>query len=298
MYGGWVTWDQTEAHVLDYGFVFEADCDRLPTDGAGNANQLGAVTAAPLPEGVRSTSDFLVYNAELVTGIQCDRAQVDAANPAWTPAVPPMPATYVTFAIDVVPAPEGGLSDFWLDSDGDGIEEEFSATVTVDVYDAGITQLCTMVFEADTATEIVPTSYTAIDAFGAPSGPLWRAWSLTLTDGDSTDCRALDPATFGTNNLSDLLSGVPFGFGIGQMNDLAAAGPAAWGASWTTYEPLLYSVYLSFDGGNAVELAYGLFGDVNDCLVVDPALGVYPREYAQDGRVGNLVGIPYYLVTL
>ncbi|HHO49300.1 MAG TPA: hypothetical protein ENK18_00115 [Deltaproteobacteria bacterium] len=297
LYGGWITWDQTEAFALGYGTVHDAACAQIPIEPGGTTRVLPAVSMAPLPYGLRSTTELFVYDLAYVTGIRCARAQVPAGNPDWVPAPEPMDPVYVGFGVDVVMAPEGGLADFWFDADRDGRAEAYSASVTISVYDASTEPICTLIYEADTATEIDPSTWTAIDITGAPSGPIWRGWSLDLVHGDAIGCGTIDEVVWGTENIQELLSGTPFGFGIGELNDLADQGPSAF-ADWAAIEGTMFAVYLSFDGQQAVEANFGQLIDVDDCLVVEASQAVHPREIAASGRIGDLLAPPFYLFPL
>ena len=298
LYGSWLSWDRRSAVVLGYGTLSAAACDLVAANPTGGTQLLPAVRTTPLPPGLRSATEFLVYNLEQITGIRCGRASFRASNPTWVPQTQKMDPVYIGFGFDVVTAPEGGLADFWFDSDDDGFEEPYSSTVTVEVYDAQIRKLCTLVYDADTAEEIDPTIWTAIDATGTPSGPIWRAWRLDLVDGDSRDCGTIDDFVWGSDNIQEVLSKIPFGFGIGALDELEAQGPGQFGPAWSEIEPTVFAGYLTFDGKTSVEANFGQMVDVDDCLVVDPHQTLHPKEYAAQGRVGDLLVPPFYLFPL
>ena len=298
IYGSWVTWDRSRAVVLGYGTVSHAACDLVSAEPSGATQLLPRVRSTALPHGLRSATEFLVYNLELVTGIRCGRASVKASNTAWVPATHRMDPVYVGFGFDVVTTPEGGLADFWFDSDGDGFEEAYSSTVTVHVYDAQVRKLCSLVYDADPAQEVDPATWSAIDATGAASGPIWRAWQLKLDNGDSEDCGTIDDYVWRTDSIQEVLSRIDFGFGIGALNELALQGPSQFGADWDAIEPTIFAGYLTFDGTTAVEASFGQLIDVDDCLVVDPKQALHPKIWAAEGRVGDVLAPPFYLFPL
>ena len=157
------------------------------------------------------------------------------------------------------------------------------------ILDVNFTPLCTIEFEADAASLTDASSLNAIDAIGAASGPIERAWSLDL-DTATSDCDQLDAKVFGTDNIVDYMNTTyDFVYGLGEINAMDSVGSAAWGADWTGgIEPVVHSEYISIDGTNAVEVSIGALFDTDDCLVVDTAGGVFFRPAGANGVVGNL----------
>jgi hypothetical protein len=285
--------DGLTAAPLSYDFGYTAVCELLQEDAAGNFIPQPASSTAPFPDGVRLGNPFLFVNAEEATGIQCDRAYEPGGNPAWVPVPPVMTPVYVGFGMEVVTAPEGGLVDYWWDSNLDSVDEPYSASVVLTFYDSAFAPMCTMSYEADGALEVNPGTWTSMSG-----GDIWRAWRVNLVDGDSQDCTEIDPAVFGTANLQNLFSGLSFGFGIGEMVDTLAPLQTAYGANWATYEPFLNSVYITLNGTDAYEWSYGGGVNLNDCLVLDDGLFLLPTDTVRAGLPSQLIGLPVFVVVL
>ena len=66
--GSWVTFDRSEAIPMGYAFNFEATCDDVTVDAEGLLTPQSAVSSAPLADGFRSASPYLVLPFEEVTG--------------------------------------------------------------------------------------------------------------------------------------------------------------------------------------------------------------------------------------
>ena len=276
VYGAHISWDQLPAESISYGFVAEAVCQELSLDADGLSINVPA--QATVPDGLRFTNPWFVVPFEDVTGIECLEADLTAADPTAVPLPFGMSPAFVAYDIQFAQDPTGGVRDFYLDADLDGIADAFNALAFIDVYDAGFGLLCTMIYDIDGAVEIDPTTWTAVDGTGAPSGPITQAWEVSLADGISFDCGEVSPAVFGSTDLDDYLSSLNVGLGIGPSVELAALGPALWGADWAAVEPQLFSVYVTHDGVTALEASYASTYDTNDCSVADPALIPFLKE--------------------
>ena len=125
---------------------------------------------------------------------------------------------------------------------------------------------------------------------------MYRGWTLPLVDGAS-DCRRLDPALYGTDNILDLVGAWSFGFAMGEQYELMVHGWEVF-ADWSTIEDDTFAMYVSIDGVVSTEMSYGLYYDLDDCYVLDPNLELLSSLVLRDDWPGNLYGVPYYWVTL
>ena len=298
VHGNWVTWDRSEVQALGYTFNYNATCDEVLVDDGGAFSPLAVATDAPVEAGLRLGSGYFVLPFEDVTGIECDVADVDIGDAAWTPDSGTMTNIGFLPTIDVVQDRNGNLVDYYLDEDGDGSEDsEVSASYGFLIFDTTTgTTLCTAQFDASGLTPVDVDSLTVQDAANPPNtgAELSRAWSFTVTDLES-DCSELDPAVYPTDNLLELLDGLTFTFGIGPMAHLENEGSAYWGTDWDTLQPFLHSEFFGFGTTTVREYAYGVMFDTDNCNSVDEQnAGAFQSPAAVEGVIGYLRTYGYY----
>ncbi|MBA2320377.1 MAG: hypothetical protein H0V89_04405, partial [Deltaproteobacteria bacterium] len=198
--------------------------------------------------------------------IGCSYPNEPVANdPA--PAAGVFSPTYVVVTVEGVHE-TGRFNDYSLDTDGDGITEDYPAAVYVDFVDPSFDILCTVVYDAEAMT---PAANAWVTSSG---GALHGAWDLD-TSGGETDCDGLDLVAYGTTDVRDILDNYDWGIAFGELVDVAApleAAVVAAGLSWAAdWEPYVNGFYVTLDRANADELGY-TFGTEADCAVVDPAV--------------------------
>jgi hypothetical protein len=275
-----VTWDRSTAEVFTYDFGFEQTCGTTVYDGPGDPRELPAAAAAPLADSVQSGNGYFITELSDVLGFECDAADLLMSDPAWAPVAPVIAPAFIGLYMEGASGTDLGLRDFWLDSDADGVDEAWSAQVIATLYDAAFTPLCTIQYDVDNAVPVDPSLYTAFGLYGTPS-VLYRAWSVTLADGVS-DCTAVNPATFGTNDIQAHIASVPWTFGIGDMADMDDF-LMPYAVDWASIEPTLYGFFASTDNVYAVEIGLGQAFDLDDCYVADPTFPAFDRSVPYAG---------------
>lgn len=153
---------------------------------------------------------------------------------------------------------EGTYNDFAFDFNDDGdftSDEELGAAIFFDFYgperfllsvDGIIFDdfLCTVGFNIDTATPV------AAPVWDAAPATLFETFALNPGDG-FTDCPALDPVVYGTDDVRELIANVPVEFALGELDFIAdiAELQFADGVWDTDVEPFAYGAWASWDGG-------------------------------------------------
>jgi len=156
--------------------------------------------------------------------------------------------------------------------------EDSTSMVYFDIYDE-TSVVCQVIYDMNTATSIPPTSVTTIASDGVSAGGrLAEAWELNL-EGGFTDCGRIDADVYGSADIREVLAYLPVVIGLGELDSLASELETAvvdsgldWDADWAPY---VYGGYVSFDGINAYETAYG-FGYEAECATVSEDLAMMP----------------------
>ncbi len=307
VYGGWLSWDDVDAHLVNFGFVHDAVCEVVQLDGSGEAlRQTGfdplqpgqwsagyAIAGAGIGVDEATFGKTAFFGFDEVTGISCDRASVSEASTTWSTGTTVMAATGVGFELDFAIEGDGSIGDFDADDDGDGTFDATAATVSAVFLDSAGAEVCRIVYDADAAVEIDPADWTQFDIDGTEAtGLIDRAWELTLADGDgSTDCGTLDLANgWGDTDPEVVLEGLTFGFGIGALTTAGDAAADGSVTDWSTIKDDAYSVFVTFDGADADEAGFGRYEDLDDCFQANA--GVYNAPgFVSEGRVGRATSI-------
>ena len=305
VHGGWLTWDGTDAHLVNFGFVYDAVCGDVSLDADGDPlRQSGfdpfqpgqwsagyAVAGADLAVTEATFGQTSFFDFEDVTGIACDRATATEGDASWTTGTNVLAATGVGFFVDLAAEGDGTVGDFRADLDADGTLEDVGATVTAVFTDAAGTEVCRIVYDADGATEVDPADWEVEDFAGDDAdGQIDRAWTLTLADGlGDADCGTLDVA----NGWSDtdpevVLEGTTFGFGIGALTAAMDDEGSTRFTDWADIDQDTFSVFITVDGTTAHEHVFSYFEDLDDCFEAD--LGVnHPPSWLSEGRAGRIL---------
>ncbi len=135
------------------------------------------------------------------------------------------------------------------------------AYLEFEFFDSSATSVCSVYYDMDAA---IPATGWSTDS----GGTLYAAWEVPLTGGYTT-CTAISPATWGTNDLRDLIESWTWGVAVGEMINMYAPLRKAvmgGGSDWTNdWEPYIYSSYAYSDlYGTAYEASYG-FGWEAEC---------------------------------
>ncbi len=160
------------------------------------------------------------------------------------------------FTVSFIATIESDVFYDWMNSSGDQ-----PAYIEFEFYDSSATSLCSIYYDMDAAT--VATGWTT-----SSGGTLYGAWEVPLTGGYTT-CQPVSSATWGTNDLRDVLELHTWGVGVGALVDLMATLPTAvidsgldWTADWAPYVSAEY-VYSDIYG-QAYELGWS-WGWEHDC---------------------------------
>ncbi len=287
--GMWITSDRTDAEIHGWAFTYEATCDEASLDADGALIPESAATSAPLENGLRIGTNFEVSQFSDLTGISCDEADVSVGDAGWTPdpAGPEIPdGAFIAVTVAAVHGPDSDIKDYYLDSDGDGVLEEFSSTLTAIIVDpTTFASVCTLTYDADGSV------VEDIDNVTTVTGEVTYAWSIDLDEVES-DCGEMDAAlttAYGTDNIGLLISLQDWVWGIGPMDNLETNGELYWEDDWADNQPLLHSEYISFDGGaNTFEVNYGLLFNLDNCYEVPAAQTLFLAPAGEDGTSGLL----------
>jgi hypothetical protein len=158
-------------------------------------------------------------------------------------------------------------SDLFYDWDNAGSQSP--GYIEFEFFDSSGTSVCSIYYDTDDA-------FTATGWTTSSGGALYGAWEIPLSGGYTT-CTAVSPATWGTNDLRDLLESWTWGLGVGEVidieSDLRSAVTGA-GYNWLVdWAPYLVAGYLYSDlFGYAYEVQYG-WGWQQTCGVLDEDSG-------------------------
>ena len=303
-YGGWLTWDDSDAHLVNYGVINRAACENVELDADGDPIPqdvsdptapghvtFGYASASPDLDVLEQKFGYTsFFDFDEITGIECDRADFAPGSTTWTPSTTTMDVVNVQFRVFGVPEADGTMGDYWADADDDGVLDEFGAAVLAVFLDAAGNADCIVTFDAAGATELDdPTTWTPVDAGANLAGPIRRAWEVDLVDGVGTaGCGELDVKLgWRTSDLEQFLEDTNFGFGIGPTNAVLDTQGAAIYTDWKTRSVDTYSIYYYLDTffSVAYELGYAYYVDLDDCYVVDDTT-LHPTGYAANRRLG------------
>lgn len=302
VYGSWLTWDDTTAHLVGYGFVHQATCGEVDVDAQGNP--IPNLVNDPLPAGLW-TSGYELGSVELtattedfghtafhdfadVTGIDCGQPDLDLSDEDWTyDSATPMDAVGVRFEITGLVTGDGALEDYQIDLDGDGTLEQVGASVTAVFVDSDDAPVCFIVYDASAAEPVDNPSWTLTQPDGTAGGPLDRAWTLALENGAGNgDCGRLDAKVWSNQDPEAVLEGISFGFGTGATGSVMDGIGSAQFDDWTKLADDTFSIYISIDAA-AVESNFAQLQDLDDCFEVDID-EIHDPAWFVEGRLGRL----------
>ncbi|MBX2800989.1 MAG: hypothetical protein KTR31_25140 [Myxococcales bacterium] len=198
---------------------------------------------------------------------KCLYPDVSVDDPAWVPPADTFHPTFANLDWQFV-SDYQGVSDYGADLDDDGVlsaDENFAAFLRVELFGPEWDYLCAVEYDADTVTPVAKPSWTPLTPSGGPSdGVLVEGFELTPSGG-STDCPALDPVVYGTNDIRALLAGNTYGLALGDLAELQgrvknavdATGPT-WVADWSTRA---YGAYVTWDDTEAILSNYARIHD-------------------------------------
>ena len=277
VYGGWVSWDGTNATALNYGFTYDSACASVKLSG-GDLVPVDAVTAAPLRSEatLRVTEPFLVVPFEDVTGIECDHAEEDITTTAYTPGTSTMAVTHIYFSLYGAIDEYGNLGDYYDDT---GAAQ--SARVVANFYNVNFgTTDCSITFDASGATTVDTGDLTNVIDVAGNSSEIWHAFNLALEDGDG-DCNALDPALGWTQtDPAALLASYDWIFGVGPTTtDLSRF----VGADSDTH-----SLFVGAGGttGTVTSVEFQDMLDADDCMVESSTGASLDNSVVASGAAG------------
>ncbi|MBX2801316.1 MAG: hypothetical protein KTR31_26800 [Myxococcales bacterium] len=192
-------------------------------------------------------------------------ASVD--DPTWVPPKTEFHPMFLNFDWQLI-SDYNGISDYWADVDDDGVldpNESFPAFFRVEVFGPEWDKLCTVEYDADTATAVAGPAWTTVTQGGELSaGTLFEAFSLDPTGGE-TDCDALDATVYGTDDVRALIGANTYGLAIGELAELDTrleSVVTGTGLDWTAdWLPNVYGAYVTWDDTNAVLSNYAMVHD-------------------------------------